>query len=414
MVFPLIADYGIPGYGPEELAIETAKLSVGAWAVGDFGGATGEIWSAQTITPIRDFYLGRISQHFGVKVGGAIAPIISRLYTTVAGVPSAVIGSSESKTMAQITDNAYNDFEFKNQAAYEDDLLLIAGTKYAITFESTVGSGAGNYYLLSATTPSSYSGGNSAYKSGGGGAWPPAGAWLPAAVWDHRLRIYGYLAGDSAGEIVYCEKTFSDTEYYNAAVVHGARINNERVIGAFPEIGDGQRVEMLLVGYVPCIPSDIGKMVYDDGVARGALISYDNTNRIWTIKGNITVAAGSIMTIPGGAGGLGGTTTSIAANSISIGTNWPVNPRTYYVEDDGIKSPGTARQLAYRIVMQHNIMPEIVTVDFIPKAHDYIIGNTYTLRSDRVGVYGQYRLLKIDGNISKGGMIKGATFEKIR
>jgi len=60
-------------------------------------------------------------------------------------------------------------------------------------------------------------------------------------------------------------------------------------------------------GYTPCVPSDIGKQVRDDGVIIPdvVLASYDNSdppNRKWFLTGPTSVASGSAMTVVNGTG----------------------------------------------------------------------------------------------------------------
>ena len=64
-----------------------------------------------------------------------------------------------------------------------------------------------------------------------------------------------------------------------------------------------QVVVLAALGYSNCIPSDIGKMVVDDGVNTAILSAYDNTSRQWRIGWLTQVAAGSVMAITAGAGG---------------------------------------------------------------------------------------------------------------
>jgi len=60
---------------------------------------------------------------------------------------------------------------------------------------------------------------------------------------------------------------------------------------------------MTVAGYTDCIPTDIGKMVQDDGGNLGLLVDYDNTRRRWLVDtGGAAVADGSDMTITGGTG----------------------------------------------------------------------------------------------------------------
>lgn len=54
--------------------------------------------------------------------------------------------------------------------------------------------------------------------------------------------------------------------------------------------------------YTVCQITDIGKPVTDDGAIIGALVWYDNTNRIWTVTPSLNVAAGSVMAITAGSG----------------------------------------------------------------------------------------------------------------
>lgn len=56
------------------------------------------------------------------------------------------------------------------------------------------------------------------------------------------------------------------------------------------------------VGYVNCVPADIGKMVQDDGVDAGLLLNYNNALRVWQIRTTTTIVSGSVMTIPTGTG----------------------------------------------------------------------------------------------------------------
>jgi len=55
-------------------------------------------------------------------------------------------------------------------------------------------------------------------------------------------------------------------------------------------------------GYINCVASDIGKTVTDDDADIGTLLGYNNTTRIWYIKGTVTPEIGSVMAITGGNG----------------------------------------------------------------------------------------------------------------
>lgn len=63
--------------------------------------------------------------------------------------------------------------------------------------------------------------------------------------------------------------------------------------------------------YTNCIPSDIGKMVKDDGVNCAILAEYDNTNKKWYLGSARSVASGSAMTIVQGTGS--GTTSAASS-----------------------------------------------------------------------------------------------------
>lgn len=54
--------------------------------------------------------------------------------------------------------------------------------------------------------------------------------------------------------------------------------------------------------YTNCIPTDIGKMVKDDGGDTSVLANYDNENKKWYLAGSASVVSGSSMTIVNGTG----------------------------------------------------------------------------------------------------------------
>lgn len=65
--------------------------------------------------------------------------------------------------------------------------------------------------------------------------------------------------------------------------------------------------------YTPCVESDVGKAVKDDGVRMGTLGKYDNTLKKWWISSDTgaPIASGSAMTITNGTGA--GTTNAVSA-----------------------------------------------------------------------------------------------------
>lgn len=54
--------------------------------------------------------------------------------------------------------------------------------------------------------------------------------------------------------------------------------------------------------YTNCVPSDIGKMVKDDGEDTAVLKDYDNDNKKWWLAGSASITSGSSMTIVNGTG----------------------------------------------------------------------------------------------------------------
>jgi hypothetical protein len=79
-----------------------------------------------------------------------------------------------------------------------------------------------------------------------------------------------------------------------------------------------QTITFKSAGYVDCIPTDIGKNVYDDGVFSGTLLTYNNVARIWTVKAHLTIAGDSAMTITLGTGA-GTADGDSADNSLQLG-----------------------------------------------------------------------------------------------
>jgi hypothetical protein len=63
--------------------------------------------------------------------------------------------------------------------------------------------------------------------------------------------------------------------------------------------------------------------------------------------------------------------------------------------------------------MQNRHITDYVSADFIPKAHDFEVGNIYNLRCDRRGILGPYRLLKMSTNRNKGQLVVSGNFENI-
>lgn len=57
-----------------------------------------------------------------------------------------------------------------------------------------------------------------------------------------------------------------------------------------------------LTDYVDCVPTDIGKMVTDDGDDTGNLIAYNNTSKKWWFESETPIVATSVMAITGGTG----------------------------------------------------------------------------------------------------------------
>ena len=102
-----------------------------------------------------------------------------------------------------------------------------------------------------------------------------------------------------------------------------------------------QFVALAALGYVNCVPADIGKMVVDDGANTAVLSAYDNTLRQWRIGWLTPVALGSVMTITGGVGG------GVALGSVLNPFPWVVPPlapgATAHVIDNstGLPSPLT-------------------------------------------------------------------------
>lgn len=85
-------------------------------------------------------------------------------------------------------------------------------------------------------------------------------------------------------------------------------------------ITETKTITLLLAGYVACVVGDVGKVVTDDTVAVGTLVSYDNVARTWVITTSAVIADGSVMAITAGTGA--GTTTG-AATGITV--RWSVD-----------------------------------------------------------------------------------------
>jgi hypothetical protein len=69
-------------------------------------------------------------------------------------------------------------------------------------------------------------------------------------------------------------------------------------------------LELLEDGYTGCVAGDISKQVEDDGTSIGPLVAYDNDNRLWWIRTDTIIAAGSVMTIASTGTGAGTSMTS--------------------------------------------------------------------------------------------------------
>jgi len=113
--------------------------------------------------------------------------------------------------------------------------------------------------------------------------------------------------------------------------------------GAIKTDGYENEIQVLTLsatGYTNCVSSDIGKTVQDDGVDCGVLLSYDNTQRKWWIRGSSTIGSGSNMTISGGTGAGTAAADSVSgedlyANIYTLGTIESTPPPQIYIFQAG-------------------------------------------------------------------------------
>jgi len=113
--------------------------------------------------------------------------------------------------------------------------------------------------------------------------------------------------------------------------------------GAIETSGHNNQIQIITFGatYTNCVPTDIGKMVKDDGTDTGNLLDYDNTAKKWWIRYTSQIASGSAMTITSGTGA--GTTNAnsttgeqLWANVYTLGTiEQHTNEEQIYIEQNG-------------------------------------------------------------------------------
>ena len=94
-------------------------------------------------------------------------------------------------------------------------------------------------------------------------------------------------------------------------------------------------------GYTPCIITDIGKMVIDDGGNTGALLAYNNTARTWRVADNLAmpILINSVITLGGGGIGRGAAfaqSTPVMDNRIYAAVSTAAAGGNFYAEDTGV------------------------------------------------------------------------------
>lgn len=140
--------------------------------------------------------------------------------------------------------------------------------------------------------------------------------------------LYTYIM-DDIDEIVQMDDLVpmsaqTPTEY---TMINGWFIDDESVKyllgGAIKTSGYLNTIQVLSLisaGYTNAVPSDIGKLVTDDGGNTGNLLAYNNTLRKWWVRWSSTVSASSTMAIVTGTGA-GTTIASISVNGEDLYAN---------------------------------------------------------------------------------------------